>query len=59
MGQFRRTFEVTGGKLLVSDDDEPVAPLRAGEVEQVSVAKYQPPADSVAPDDAAASTGGE
>jgi F-type H+-transporting ATPase subunit alpha len=60
MDQFRRTFEVTGGKLLVSDDDEPVAPLRAGEVEQESVAKYEPPADSVAPDDAAApTTGGE
>jgi F-type H+-transporting ATPase subunit alpha len=60
MDQFRRTFEVTGGKLLVSDDDEQVAPLRAGEVEQESVAKYEPPADSVAPDDAAASTtGGE
>jgi F-type H+-transporting ATPase subunit alpha len=59
MDQFRRTFEVTGGKLLVSDEDEPVAPLRAGEVEQESVAKYEPPADSVAPDDAAASTGGE
>jgi F-type H+/Na+-transporting ATPase subunit alpha len=60
--QFRRTFEVTGGKLLVSGDDEQVAPLRAGEVGQESVAKYEPPADSVAPDDAAApaaSTGGE
>jgi F-type H+-transporting ATPase subunit alpha len=62
MGQFRRTFEVTGGKLLVSDDDEPVASLGAGEVEQESVAKYEPPADSDAPDEAAASassTGGE
>jgi F-type H+/Na+-transporting ATPase subunit alpha len=59
MDQFRRTFEVTGGTLLVSDEDEPAAPLRAGEVEQESVAKYEPPADSVAPDDAAGSTGGE
>ena len=42
MGQFRRTFEVTGGKLLVSDDDEPVAPLGAGELGQESVAKYDP-----------------
>jgi F-type H+/Na+-transporting ATPase subunit alpha len=60
--QFRRTFEVTGGKLLVSDDDEPVATLGAGEHDQESVAKYTAPADSVAPDDAAApaaSTGGE
>ena len=56
MDQFRRTFEVTGGKLLVSDDDEAVAPLGAGEVEQESVARYEPPTDSVAPDD---STGGE
>jgi F-type H+-transporting ATPase subunit alpha len=56
MGQFRRTFEVTGGKLLVSDEDEAVAPLRAGEVEQESVKRYEPPADDVAPDDA---TGGE
>ena len=56
MGRFRRTFEVTGGKLLVSDDDEAVTPLATGEVEQESVAKYEPPAASVAPDD---STGGE
>jgi F-type H+-transporting ATPase subunit alpha len=56
MGQFRRTFEVTGGKLLVSDDDEPVAPLGAGEHGQETVAKYTPPTESVAPDDA---TGGE
>ena len=62
MGEFRRTFEVTGGKLLVSDEDEPVAPLGKDEVEQESVVKYEPPADSVAPDDAtasASSTGGE
>jgi F-type H+-transporting ATPase subunit alpha len=55
MGRFRRTFEVTGGKLLVSDD-EVAPPLAAGEVDQEKVAKYHPPADSVAPDD---STGGE
>jgi F-type H+/Na+-transporting ATPase subunit alpha len=61
MNQFRRTFEVTGGKLLVSDD-EPVTPLGAGEHGQETVVKYTPPDDSVAPDDAAApaaSTGGE
>ncbi|HEX4291588.1 MAG TPA: F0F1 ATP synthase subunit alpha, partial [Trebonia sp.] len=56
MDRFRRTFEVTGGKLLLSDDDETVAPLNAGEVEQEAVAKYSEPASSVAPDD---STGGE
>src|SRR3984957_8335986 len=61
MDRFRRTFEVTGGKLLVSDDEQ-VTPLGAGEVEQESVAKYTPPADppasadSVAPDNL---TGGE
>ena len=61
MDRFRRTFEVSGGKLLVSDDDQ-VAPLGAGEVEQESVAKYNRPADppasadSVAPDNL---TGGE
>ena len=55
MGRFRRTFEVTGGKLLVSDD-ETVTPLAASEVDQETVAKYSPPANSVAPDD---STGGE
>jgi F-type H+/Na+-transporting ATPase subunit alpha len=61
MDRFRRTFEVSGGKLLVSDDEQ-VTPLAAGEVEQESVAKYNPPADppasadSVAPDNL---TGGE
>ena len=30
MDQFRRTFEVTGGKLLVSDDDESVDAARRG-----------------------------
>ncbi len=62
MGRFRRTFEVTGGKLLVSDDDEVVTPLAAGEVEQESVAKYNPPADPPASADSAAPdnlTGGE
>jgi F-type H+/Na+-transporting ATPase subunit alpha len=45
MGRFRRTFEVTGGKLLVSDD-ETVAPLAASEVDQETVAKYSEPASS-------------
>src|SRR5579863_7537947 len=45
MGRFRRTFEVTGGKLLVSDD-ETVAPLAASEVDQETVAKYSEPAPS-------------
>ncbi len=46
MGRFRRTFEVTGGKLLVSDDDEVVTPLAADEVDQETVAKYSEPAPS-------------
>src|SRR6202030_4430518 len=45
MGRFRRTFEVTGGKLLVSDDEN-VAPLAASEVDQETVAKYSEPAPS-------------
>jgi len=45
MGRFRRTFEVTGGKLLVSDD-ETVTPLDADEVDQETVAKYSEPASS-------------
>jgi len=57
MGKFRRTFEVTGGKLLVSDDDEPVTALGEGEHSQESVAKYSGPDDSVAPDDAAGGDG--
>src|ERR1700689_2544006 len=62
MDRFRRTFEGTGGEVLLSDDDEAVTPLAAGEVDQESVAKYNPPADpdhtadSVAPDNL---TGGE
>jgi F-type H+-transporting ATPase subunit alpha len=45
--RFRRGFEVTGGKLLVSDDDESVETLGEGEHGQETVAKYstQPPAD--------------
>src|ERR1700722_12364233 len=45
MGRFPRTFEVTGGKLLVSDDEN-VAPLTASEVDQETVAKYSEPAPS-------------
>ncbi|MBO0804985.1 MAG: F0F1 ATP synthase subunit alpha [Nocardiopsaceae bacterium] len=40
IGRFRRGFEVTGGKLLASDDDEPVEALGAGEHGQEKVAKY-------------------
>ncbi|HEY5333128.1 MAG TPA: F0F1 ATP synthase subunit alpha [Solirubrobacterales bacterium] len=62
MDRFRRTFEVTGGKLLLSDDDGVAAPLGAGEVEQESVAKYSEPADPPHAADAGAPdnlTGGE
>jgi F-type H+-transporting ATPase subunit alpha len=38
---FKRTFEVTGGKLLEAEDDEPVGPLGAGEHSQETIEKYQ------------------
>ena len=41
--RFRRTFEVTGGKLLVADD-QGLEPLGEEEHSQESVAKYAPPA---------------
>jgi F-type H+-transporting ATPase subunit alpha len=41
MGSFRRTFEVTGGELLVSDDDE-VPSLGEDEHGKESVARYVP-----------------
>jgi F-type H+-transporting ATPase subunit alpha len=44
--RFRRTFEVTGGQLLVSD--EPVPPLGEGEDKQESIARYEPPAPAPA-----------
>jgi len=40
--RFRRTFEVTGGQLLVSD--EGVEPLADDEETQESIARYEPPA---------------
>jgi F-type H+-transporting ATPase subunit alpha len=40
--RFRRTFEVTGGQLLVSD--EGVEPLADDEEQQESIARYEPPA---------------
>ncbi|HXM71293.1 MAG TPA: F0F1 ATP synthase subunit alpha, partial [Thermoanaerobaculia bacterium] len=42
MNSFRRTFEVTGGDLLVSGDDEPVESLGDDEAGKESVAKYVP-----------------
>jgi F-type H+/Na+-transporting ATPase subunit alpha len=44
--RFRRTFEVTGGQLLVSD--EGVAALGDEEDEQESIARYAPPAPAEA-----------
>ena len=40
--RFRRTFEVTGGQLLVSDEGAP--PLGDDEEKQEAVARYAPPA---------------
>jgi F-type H+-transporting ATPase subunit alpha len=42
IGRFRATFEVTGGNLLESEEEEEVAPLGADEHGQESVAKYEP-----------------
>jgi F-type H+-transporting ATPase subunit alpha len=39
MGRFRRTFEVTGGQMLVSDD-EPTPPLGKGEQSQEAINRY-------------------
>src|SRR5579863_5375998 len=39
--RFRRTFEVTGGQLLVSDEDRTAEPLGEGEATQESVARYR------------------
>jgi F-type H+-transporting ATPase subunit alpha len=41
--RFRRTFEVTGGQLLVASD-EAVPALGEGEDKQESIARYEPPA---------------
>jgi F-type H+-transporting ATPase subunit alpha len=40
IGRFRRTFEVTGGQMLVSDDDEPAKPLGEGEHDQEAISHY-------------------
>jgi F-type H+/Na+-transporting ATPase subunit alpha len=52
--RFRRTFEVTGGQLLVSDADESAEPLGAGETRQETVDRYREP--EPAPSDTAAAT---
>jgi F-type H+/Na+-transporting ATPase subunit alpha len=57
IGRFRQTFEVTGGQLLVSDEDEPAEPLAKDEVGQESVAKYEGEPD--APASPATETPGE
>ena len=45
--RFRRTFEVTGGQLLVTSD-ESVPALGEGEDKQESIARYEPPAPAPA-----------
>ena len=54
--RFRRTFEVTGGQLLVSDEDEPAEPLGEGEATQESVARYRPTDETASDSDTAAAT---
>jgi F-type H+-transporting ATPase subunit alpha len=44
IGQFRSTFEKSDGELLVRE--EPAPPMDKSEVEQESIPKYVPPADS-------------
>jgi F-type H+-transporting ATPase subunit alpha len=39
--RFRRTFEVTGGQLLVSGEDEPAGALGEGDHSQESVSRYR------------------
>jgi F-type H+/Na+-transporting ATPase subunit alpha len=56
--QFRRTFEVTGGQLLVSDED-PVPALGADEHGQESIDKYGGPGEPAAPVNPAAAADGE
>jgi F-type H+/Na+-transporting ATPase subunit alpha len=51
IGRFRATFEVAGGKLLESEEEEAVAPLGEGEHEQELLAKYAAPAPAPAPAD--------
>jgi F-type H+-transporting ATPase subunit alpha len=48
MGRFRRTFEITGGELLVSDD-EPAAPLGEGEHRQEGISRYGGEGEPAAP----------
>jgi F-type H+/Na+-transporting ATPase subunit alpha len=57
IGRFRQTFEVTGGKLLVSGEDEPAEPLAKDEVGQEAITKYEGEPD--APASPAAETPGE
>jgi F-type H+-transporting ATPase subunit alpha len=59
--RFRRTFEVTGGQLLVSDEDSAAEPLGEGEAAQESVSRYRPtePSDDSGSDTAAATAEGE
>jgi F-type H+-transporting ATPase subunit alpha len=48
MDRFRRTFEVTGGKLLVSDEDA-VPALSDGDVEQEGISRYGAEGEPAAP----------
>jgi F-type H+-transporting ATPase subunit alpha len=54
--RFRRTFEVTGGQLLVSGEDSVVEPLGEGEAAQESVARYRATDDTADDSDTAGAT---
>jgi F-type H+/Na+-transporting ATPase subunit alpha len=57
--RFRRTFEVTGGQLLVSPEDTAAEPLGAGDTTQESVPRYRETGTSTDSDNAAAVAEGE
>jgi F-type H+-transporting ATPase subunit alpha len=57
--RFRRTFEVTGGQLLVSPEDTAAEPLGADDTTRVSVPRYRETGTSTDSDTAAATAEGE
>ena len=58
MDRFRRTFEVTGGKLLVADEGD-TPPLGDGEVDQEAINRYSGEGEPAAPASPSAASDGE